>query len=223
MGCSVLGSDFISLASGVPSGDKSAATITCSTGRTSPRSPTIGVTDRFTNGRSLRGSPSTSLGIRLQVSARVEVTRVKRIVSRVSRSGIVKPIAMLRPMEINAQPNRLDLSDLQARMAKERGIRLVINTGAHRPEELGFMRCGVDQARRSWLEAGDALNTRSLGDQLDAIGTWPDWPGSGEDFVARSVHKGVSIHRENRRGLGGDCSPRRSLGSYAPSLGASPC
>ena len=64
-------------------------------------------------------------------------------------------------MEVNAQPDRLDLDDVACRMAKERGLKLAISTDAHAVEELRFMRHGVDQARRGWLEARDVLNTRS--------------------------------------------------------------
>jgi DNA polymerase (family 10) len=62
-------------------------------------------------------------------------------------------------LEINAQPERLDLDDVAARMAKERGVKLAISTDAHRPAALNLMRYGVDQARRGWLEAEDVLNT----------------------------------------------------------------
>jgi DNA polymerase (family 10) len=65
-------------------------------------------------------------------------------------------------LEINAQPARLDLSDVHCRMAKEMGVKLVLSTDAHSPDTLGFMRFGVDQARRGWLEPADILNTRSL-------------------------------------------------------------
>jgi DNA polymerase (family 10) len=65
-------------------------------------------------------------------------------------------------LEINAQPDRLDLADTQIRMAHEAGARLVIDTDAHRAEELAFMHYGVDQARRGWCVAGDVVNTRTL-------------------------------------------------------------
>jgi DNA polymerase (family 10) len=64
--------------------------------------------------------------------------------------------------EINAQPDRLDLSDVQARAAHEAGVHLVISTDAHRVEELHFMRYGVDQARRAWCEPRHILNTLPL-------------------------------------------------------------
>jgi len=65
-------------------------------------------------------------------------------------------------LEVNAQPTRLDLDDVTARTAVTRGAKLVINTDAHSTAELGFMRWGVDQARRAWATASDIANTRSL-------------------------------------------------------------
>lgn len=65
-------------------------------------------------------------------------------------------------LEINAQPDRLDLSDEYCRMAKEMGLKLAVSTDAHSDVELGFMRFGIDQARRGWLEPDDVLNTRPL-------------------------------------------------------------
>jgi DNA polymerase (family 10) len=49
-------------------------------------------------------------------------------------------------------------------MARERGVKVTISTDAHRVAELDYLRFGVDQARRGWLEAADVLNTRSLDD-----------------------------------------------------------
>jgi DNA polymerase (family 10) len=65
-------------------------------------------------------------------------------------------------LEINAHPERLDLSDTNARLAKQAGARLVISTDAHSTGELGLLRFGVDVARRAWLEKGDVLNTLPL-------------------------------------------------------------
>ncbi len=63
-------------------------------------------------------------------------------------------------MELSAQPSRLDLNDLQCRMAKERGVAIAISTDAHAPGDLALMSGGILQARRGWLEAADVLNTR---------------------------------------------------------------
>jgi DNA polymerase (family 10) len=65
-------------------------------------------------------------------------------------------------LEINAQPDRLDLSDLHVRTAREAGVKVVVSTDAHRTQELDCMRFGVDQARRGWCEAADVANTRGL-------------------------------------------------------------
>jgi DNA polymerase (family 10) len=65
-------------------------------------------------------------------------------------------------LEVNAQPDRLDLDDVLARAALEHGAMLAISTDAHGVAELGFMRWGVDQARRGWVTADQVANTRSL-------------------------------------------------------------
>ena len=64
-------------------------------------------------------------------------------------------------VELNANPNRLDLSDVHVHRAKELGVPVVISTDAHSPGGLDNMRYGVDQARRGWLGPADILNTRS--------------------------------------------------------------
>ena len=63
-------------------------------------------------------------------------------------------------LELNAQPDRLDLDDVRCRMAKDMGLKLAISTDAHTTSNLEYMRFGVDQGRRGWLEAEDVLNTR---------------------------------------------------------------
>jgi len=73
-------------------------------------------------------------------------------------------------VELNANPNRLDLNDIQVHRAKELGVQVVISTDAHSPRGLLDMRFGVDQARRGWLEAGDVLNARSLVDFTTWLG-----------------------------------------------------
>ena len=64
-------------------------------------------------------------------------------------------------LELNAQPDRLDLDDVHCRMAKDLRLKLAIATDAHSTSCLDHMRFGVDQGRRGWLEPGDVLNTRS--------------------------------------------------------------
>lgn len=62
-------------------------------------------------------------------------------------------------LEINSFPQRMDLNDTNCRMAKEFGVKLVINTDAHIADQLEMMRFGVSVARRGWLEKQDVLNT----------------------------------------------------------------
>jgi DNA polymerase (family 10) len=63
-------------------------------------------------------------------------------------------------LELNAHPDRLDLNDIHCRLAKEIGVKIVLSTDAHSINGLDFMRFGVGQARRGWLEADDVVNTK---------------------------------------------------------------
>ncbi len=69
-----------------------------------------------------------------------------------------------RILELNAQPDRLDLTDIYCKMAKESGVRIAVSTDAHSKNELALMRFGIAQARRGWLEPRDVVNTL----------TWPE-------------------------------------------------
>jgi DNA polymerase (family X) len=63
-------------------------------------------------------------------------------------------------LELNAQPDRLDLTDINCKMARDMGVKLAISTDAHRITDLDYMRFGVNQGRRGWLEPEDVINTR---------------------------------------------------------------
>lgn len=65
-------------------------------------------------------------------------------------------------LELNAQPDRLDLFDLQCRQARDAGVLVSIASDAHRGSDFHDLQFGIDQARRGWLEAGDVLNTLPL-------------------------------------------------------------
>ena len=67
-------------------------------------------------------------------------------------------------MEINCQPERLDLSDTHARLARDRGVSLIISTDAHSVAALDRLRWGVQMARRAWVRPEDVLNTRGIDD-----------------------------------------------------------
>ena len=64
-------------------------------------------------------------------------------------------------LEINANPARLDLRDIHARMAVEHGVKIAINTDAHRPEEFELRHFGVATAQRGWVESANVINTWS--------------------------------------------------------------
>lgn len=78
----------------------------------------------------------------------------ERVVSRAAERGVF--------LEINASPERLDLSGQLVRAAKRKGARFTISTDAHHPKHLANMAFGVTMARRGWLEAYDVLNTFPL-------------------------------------------------------------
>jgi len=72
-------------------------------------------------------------------------------------------------IEINANPQRLDLDWIHCKRAKALGVKIVINPDAHSAGEVALYRYGVDVARRGWLEKGDVFNTRSLAEITKAL------------------------------------------------------
>jgi DNA polymerase (family X) len=72
-------------------------------------------------------------------------------------------------LEINGQSDRLDLSDVHARFARQRGARMVLATDAHSTGALRLMPGAVTVARRAWLTPGDILNTRPLDEFLGSL------------------------------------------------------
>jgi DNA polymerase (family 10) len=81
---------------------------------------------------------------------------VERVVERAAETGTA--------LEINSQPNRLDLRDTHARLAGEAGVRIPVTTDAHSVEALAYAELGIAQARRAWLTREQVLNTRSWRD-----------------------------------------------------------
>ena len=70
-------------------------------------------------------------------------------------------------LELNANPQRLDLNDTYCQLARQEGVKLALNTDAHNTRDLvAHVDAGIAQARRGWLEAGDVINTRELPDLL---------------------------------------------------------
>jgi DNA polymerase (family 10) len=78
---------------------------------------------------------------------------IERIVEKALETGTF--------LEINSQPDRLDLTDVHARAAREAGLKLVIDSDGHEVGALEFVELGVGQARRAWLTKDDVLNTRT--------------------------------------------------------------
>lgn len=72
------------------------------------------------------------------------------VIAAAARSGAA--------LELNAAPRRLDIDDQACRSARDHGVKVCISTDAHDVSELDFMRFGLNQARRGWLEKGDVLN-----------------------------------------------------------------
>jgi DNA polymerase (family 10) len=64
-------------------------------------------------------------------------------------------------LEINGQPDRLDLRDVHARAAKEAGLKLVVSSDAHQIRAQGYVELAIGQARRGWLTKDDVVNTRT--------------------------------------------------------------
>jgi DNA polymerase (family 10) len=79
--------------------------------------------------------------------------KIERVVEQAVETGTF--------LEINSQPNRLDLRDSHARMAGEAGVKVAVNTDAHQLSALQHIEMGVAQARRAWLTKEQVLNTRT--------------------------------------------------------------
>jgi DNA polymerase (family 10) len=65
-------------------------------------------------------------------------------------------------LELNSQPQRLDLNEYYCRMARDEGVLVSINSDSHTEQNFDFLQYGIDQARRGWLEKGNVLNTLQL-------------------------------------------------------------
>jgi DNA polymerase (family 10) len=77
---------------------------------------------------------------------------VERVIGKALETGTF--------LEINSQPDRLDLRDVHARAAGEAGLKIVVSTDAHELSALRWLELGIGQARRAWLTKEQVLNTR---------------------------------------------------------------
>jgi DNA polymerase (family 10) len=73
---------------------------------------------------------------------------------------VERAVARGTALEINSQPDRLDMRDAHARLAGEAGARITVSTDAHSVKALGYVELGIGQARRAWLTKKQILNTR---------------------------------------------------------------
>ena len=96
------------------------------------------------------GHPTNRLLLRRPASQ----VHIEKVIDAAAANGVA--------LEINANPNRLDLSDSHARLARDRGVRLLISSDAHSTNELEFPRWGVLVARRAWATRDDVLNAQPL-------------------------------------------------------------
>ncbi|MGH9707266.1 MAG: DNA polymerase/3'-5' exonuclease PolX [Candidatus Acidiferrales bacterium] len=80
-------------------------------------------------------------------------------------------------VECNAYPDRLDLKDVHLRMAKERGVKVVISTDSHTTANLKFMKYGVETAKRGWIEKKDVINTLGYEEFMEALRPKPHESG----------------------------------------------
>jgi len=78
---------------------------------------------------------------------------VERVIEKALETGCI--------LELNGQPDRLDLRDVHARAAKEAGLKLAVNSDAHRISAQGYVELAIGQARRGWLTKDDLVNTRT--------------------------------------------------------------
>ena len=86
---------------------------------------------------------------------------LERIIEAARDRGVV--------IELNAQPDRLDLPHNYCKLAAETGVFVVVSTDAHSTENLLRMKNGITEARRGWLTKGDVINTRPLAEMLGML------------------------------------------------------
>jgi DNA polymerase (family 10) len=113
---------------------------------------------------------------------------MERILDAANKYGVV--------MECNASPERLDLMDTHLRMAKERGVKIVISTDAHTTRGLQAMRYGVQMARRGWIEKKDVINTLSLQKLLAGL---KEKPGGATNGKRRAATASSRLLTRSRR------------------------
>jgi DNA polymerase (family 10) len=113
---------------------------------------------------------------------------MERVLDAAHKHGVV--------MECNASPERLDFKDTHLRMAKERGVKIVISTDAHTTRGLQAMRYGVQMARRGWIDKKDVINTQSLEKLLAGLKNKPGAAIHGNQRAAAASARSSSKPRK---------------------------
>src|ERR1700730_14307198 len=118
---------------------------------------------------------------------------MERVLDAARKNGVV--------MECNASPGRLDLKDIHLRMAKDRGVKIVISTDAHSTKGLATMRYGVQMARRGWIEKKDVINTLPVEKMLETLRPRPGVSSNARQKTA-SASNGPEKSKSRKSGLG---------------------
>jgi DNA polymerase (family 10) len=79
---------------------------------------------------------------------------IEEVINTAAQTGTI--------LEINANPQRLDLKDVHVRRAIELGVTLAINSDAHHPDHMDFLHFGIGAAQRGWATAADVINCRPV-------------------------------------------------------------
>jgi len=114
---------------------------------------------------------------------------MERVLDAAHKYGVV--------MECNASPERLDLKDTHLRMAKERGVKIVISTDAHSTRGLEAMRYGVQMARRGWIEKKEVINTFGLEKLLASLRSKPGAATHAKHSAASASARGSAKTRRS--------------------------
>ena len=104
-------------------------------------------------------------------------------------------------LEVNAHPERLDLNDIHCKMAKDMGVKVVVSTDTHRLGDLDYMRFGVGQARRGWLEPDDVVNTRGVKELQEAPETDDGFQEESQERTSRRPSRSSARSRRGRRSM----------------------
>ena len=99
-------------------------------------------------------------------------------------------------MECNAYPDRVDLKDVHLRMAKQRGVKIVISTDSHTTENLKFMKYGVETARRGWIEKKEVINTLGYQEFMAALRAKP---GAANNSAASAERRAAPARKARKK------------------------